>query len=207
MSFSIDGIRWAYPCQIEREAEMTPTEVSGLMLDKTYFNDLSGTWMKYSLTLAVPIGRNSDYDSIYEQLTEPVEGHAFVFPYNSSSIAITGRVLSVRDVYVEMPGKRNYWKGTRFEIAANHPSKEMGLYGALTRGRTVIPGLNTGDAWVHFYIDAEDNLHLVKSPDTALDFYMDEDGILHAVAEGDILQYTPYFWSRVNIDDGDDILY
>ena len=39
MSFSIDGLEWQYPCQITREAKLTASDISGMMLDKSYFND------------------------------------------------------------------------------------------------------------------------------------------------------------------------
>lgn len=141
--FTIDGITWQYPCQIERTAEMTASEISGLMLDKTYFNDVIGTWMKYNLTLAVPFGKESDYYAIYDALTEPVEGHTFSFPYNNGTIALTGRVTSVSDVWVRMPNQKNYWRGTRFEIISNHPSKTKGLEETILRGITPPPNVLT----------------------------------------------------------------
>lgn len=141
--FTIDGITWQYPCQIERTAEMTASEISGLMLDKSYFNDVLGTWMKYSLTLAVPLNKGADYYDIYEKLTEPVEGHSFVFPYNNSNVAITGRVTSVKDVWVRLPDSKNYWRGTQFEIIANYPTKTKQLQEVITRGITPPPNVLT----------------------------------------------------------------
>ena len=40
MIWSIDGLEWNVPCQIERTSEMTPSEISGMLLDKSYFNDV-----------------------------------------------------------------------------------------------------------------------------------------------------------------------
>lgn len=150
MSFSIDGFVWDYPCMIEREAEMTPSEISGLMLNKSYFNDVLGTWMSYDLTLAVPFDKEDDYYTIYEQLIQPVDGHSFVFPYNAGNITITGRVSSVQDVWVRMPGNRNYWRGTRFSIKANHPTKTMSLGQVIETGRAPLPDVsspNIGDTY------------------------------------------------------------
>ena len=31
--FTVDGVTWGWPCDIERAAEMTPSQISGLMLD------------------------------------------------------------------------------------------------------------------------------------------------------------------------------
>lgn len=66
---TIDGYQWPVPCDIEREAEMTPSEISGMMLDKTYFNDVLGTYMRYDVSLAVPPKLEREYDEIYETLT------------------------------------------------------------------------------------------------------------------------------------------
>lgn len=143
MSFTIDGLEWQYPCQITREAKLTASEISSLMLDKNYFNDCLGTWMQYTVVIAVPFGSEDEYAQIYESLTQPVDGHVFVFPYNNSTITITARVTGVTDVWVKMPGNKNYWKGTEFTVIANHPSKTMNLAQTLLRGRTPFPDLAT----------------------------------------------------------------
>lgn len=152
MSFSVDGITWDYPCQIERTAELKASDLSGLMLNLEYFNDAQGTWMKYVVTLAVPFGHEDDYYAIYEQLTQPVDGHQFIMPYNNSDIELTARVLQVSDALVRMPGEKRYWKGTSFEIASNHPSKIATLSETLMRGRTPWPDLavvSIGDTYVY----------------------------------------------------------
>ncbi len=139
MSFSVDGITWEYPCQIERTAEIQASDLSGLMLNLDYFNDVQGIWMEYDVTIAVPFGSEDDYYTIYETLTQPVDGHLFVLPYNNSEITVTARVLSVADALVRMPEGKNYWKGTTFKIVANHPSKFYSLSEVLVRGRTPLP--------------------------------------------------------------------
>jgi hypothetical protein len=37
--FVLDGMSWDIPCDIERIAEMKASEISGMLLDKSYFND------------------------------------------------------------------------------------------------------------------------------------------------------------------------
>lgn len=137
--FTIDGLSWDVPCSIERVAELTASDISGMLLDKSYFNDVLGTFMRYTLTLAVPFNRENEYTQIYEALTAPVDGHTFVFPYNQETLTITGRVSQVSDVYVRMQGGGTHWKGVRFDITANHPTKTMSLSDVLTRGRAPLP--------------------------------------------------------------------
>lgn len=123
--FTIDGITWNYPCTIEREAEVTSSEVSGMMLDKSYFNDVLGTWMKYTVAIAIPTGHEGEYTDIYECLTKPQSYHTFILPYNyqEGGIELVGRVQVVSDAYVRLPQGRQTWRKTRFEIIANHPSR------------------------------------------------------------------------------------
>lgn len=150
--FSIDGLTWDIPCDIERTAEISASEISGMMLDKSYFNDVLGTYMKYTIKLAVPMNMKNEYIQIYEAITKPVDGHIFVLPYNGSTIMIAARVESISDVYVRLPGGGVYWKGIRFTAVSNYPSKTMTLNEAITAGRAPLPDIATpqiGDSYTY----------------------------------------------------------
>ena len=150
--FTIDGVEWDIPCKIERTAEIKESELSGLMLDKSYFSDPVGTYMKYSIGIAVPFGMDQEYEAIYELLTDPVDGHSCVVPYNRGTITITGRIVTVSDVYVKMPNDKNYWRNTKFDIIANAPTKTLSLDEVITRGRAPMPDLDDGeigDTWTY----------------------------------------------------------
>lgn len=137
--WSVDGCSWDIPCTIERTAELTASEVSGMLLNKQYFNDVIGTFMQYSVAIAIPRGRESDYKYIYEILTNPVDAHTFVLPYNDNYIQITGRVQTVSDKYYRNVNGNNGWRGTKFNVIANHPSKEMSLSQVIQRGISPLP--------------------------------------------------------------------
>lgn len=168
MSWVIDGVGWNIPCTIEREAEITASEISGLLLDKTYFNDVLGTYMKYTISIAIPRGMESEYASLYETLTAPVDGHTFTLPYNQSTITITARVTNIRDRYVRLPNGKNTWRHTQFDIIANHPSKEYLLEEVISHGLTPTPeapSATIGDlyeyttyGWVERYYDDADSI-------------------------------------------------
>jgi hypothetical protein len=150
MIFSVDGLQWDVGCTVKRVAEMTPSEISGLLLDRSYFNDVIGTYLKYTVQIAVPFNMMNTYTSLYEILTEPVDAHTFVFPYGSGTITVTGRVDSIQDVYVRMPQGRPHWKGIQFTVIANHPTKEMSLDEVLTRGASPLPpedAVNVGEVY------------------------------------------------------------
>ena len=151
---SIDGAEWGIPCSVERVSEMTPSEISGLMLDKSYFNDVLGTYLRYEITLAVPPSMSDDYSELYEALTEPVDGHTFVFPYNQGDVEITARVENVQDVLVYTASEKQYWKGVKFAAVSNYPTKTMGLSGVITRGRSPMPEALTMPVGASFVMTA-----------------------------------------------------
>lgn len=138
--FSIDGVTWEYPCEIKRTSEVESSEISGMLMDRTYFNDVLGTWLKYDVSIAVPRKKLADYAAVYERLTAPEEGHSFVLPYNSGTISVTGRVDSVKDTLYKANGG-NYWAGISFTVIANHPSKYMELGEVIEAGREPVPAV------------------------------------------------------------------
>ena len=137
--FYVDGVSWRWPCDIERAAEMTPSQISGLMLDGSVFNDVLGTYMRYTVTVAVPLTCRDEYAALYEILTRPVDGHRFLLPYNNGWVEITGRVARVSDVYVRMPDGGSCWNGVRFSVEGNHPTKAMSLGEVIAAGRAPLP--------------------------------------------------------------------
>jgi hypothetical protein len=164
---TIDGVDWDVTPKITRKAEMKASEISGFMLDKSYRNDVMGTYLSYEIEIGIPFWSVKSYDDLYEVLTDPVDGHSIVVPYNQGTITITGRIEVVQDVYVRKPGGGNYWRETTFTVTANHPTKEFSLGEMLTRGRAPLPELSSGtigDAWIYtssgwvheHYADADD---------------------------------------------------
>lgn len=149
--FTIDGTRWPWPCSIERAAEVRSSEVSGLLMNRNYLNDVIGTYMQYTVSVAIPLNQRDRHTVLYEQLTEPVDGHVFVLPYNQTSVTVTGRVESVSDVYVRLANGGQYWKGLSFTVTANHPTKYKTWRTALNLGRAKVPEIaehSEGDTWI-----------------------------------------------------------
>jgi len=140
--FSIDGTPWDVPCQIQRESQMQASDISGMLLDRTYFNDVIGTYMSYQVAIAVPFTKAALYNTIYNMLSDPVEAHIFVLPYNASTITITGRVENVSDSWVRMPGDANHWRQISFTVTAIHPSRYYSLNQAISRGRPIVPTID-----------------------------------------------------------------
>ena len=148
--FVIDGLTWDIKCDITRTSEVRGSDISGVLQDGSYLNDVMGTYLLYEITIPAPMYLQDKYAQIYEMLTEPVDGHTFVLPYNGGLITLTARVEQITDIYVEPPGGRTYWKDTKFTVVSNHPSKQMSLGQVLTRGRAPLPDVanpSVGDTY------------------------------------------------------------
>lgn len=170
MSFTVDGVAWDMPCKIEREAKMTASEISGMMLDKNYFNDVLGTFMVYDVTIAVPVGHEAEYSALYEVLTDPVDAHTFVLPYNQGVITLTARVNTVSDELWRQVRGVNVWRRIKFTVTANHPSKEHSLDEAIRRGVSPMPDMEyepqIGDVY-RWTADGWEKLSLVNGDNVA----------------------------------------
>lgn len=144
--FSVDGVEWPFPCTIERVSEIRASSISGLMLDGSYFNDVQGQYLKYSVAIAVPRGQEVTYNALYEVLTSPVNEHSFVFPYNSGTVAFDGRVESVSDRFVYNGfGKTQQWRQIKFDAVANKPKRKSALLSATSTTGEFSDGGTTGE--------------------------------------------------------------
>lgn len=149
---TIDGITYDVKCEIRRTAELTASDISGLMLDGSYFNDVIGTYMVYDISFTYPLWDKNKYAAIIEVLTQPVDGHQFVMPYNNSTVQITGRVDEVSDEYVRLDSGREFWRRLAFTVTANHPTKQESLSDIITRGRAPLPDIaepEIGDTYTY----------------------------------------------------------
>lgn len=136
--FTVDGFAWNIPCEIVRTAELKASEISGMLLDKSYFNDVLGMWLIYDIKVVVPHNKLSEYTQLYEILTGTEDAHSFVLPYNQGTITITAFVKQVKDVW-HRTAKGSYWEGIQFQVVGSHPSKNNTLSGVIDRGMTPLP--------------------------------------------------------------------
>lgn len=151
--FTVDGMLWDFPCDINRTAEMSESEISGMLLNKQYFNDVVGTYLSYTVTLVVPFGQETKYAQLYEILTSPVESHTFIMPYNKGNITITARVKNIADVYRRMADGSVHWRGIRFDVISNAPTKTQTLGEAITRGLAPLPDIGGAQTDVYYVFD------------------------------------------------------
>lgn len=115
---TIDGTTYDFFCDIDREAEVQYSDLSGQLMDKNYFADPIATYLKYTLTVVVPLTMLAEYDEFYEILTDPVAEHTVILPYGQGTIEIHGRIETVSDRYY-----KGIWRGTKFTVISNEPLK------------------------------------------------------------------------------------
>ncbi len=122
--FTVDGTDFNIPCSIQRTATVESSSISGMLLDKTYFNDVIATYLSYDITVAVPFGMEEDYAALYEILSEPTAEHSFILPYNQEDVEVTARVESITDTFYRHERGANIWRGINFTITSTRPDKE-----------------------------------------------------------------------------------
>lgn len=120
----VDGTTYNFPCDISRKARIVSSDVSGMLMDNTEYNDALATYYDYTIKIAVPITDMTDYAAFFEQVTAPVPSHTFTFPYNQGTKNIVAKVESISDRYFREVNGVQVWRSVQLNIHALKPSKE-----------------------------------------------------------------------------------
>lgn len=120
----VDGTKYDFPCDITRTARIVSSDVSGMLMDRTEYNDALATYYDYTLKFAIPINRMNLYAAFFEQVTAPVDKHTFTFPYSQKKIDIVGKVESVSDVFFREVNGVNIWRSVQMTVKALEPSQK-----------------------------------------------------------------------------------
>lgn len=150
--FTVDSVQWQYPVDVIRNADIRSSDVSGTMMNGRYYNDVIGTYMSFTVKIAVPINMISRYYLLYGVLVNPKPYHTFLLPYNESEIEINGRIENVSDIYVRMNNGTQYWKGIQFTVVSNVPSFTIQGTDVISWGLSPIPSstnASEGDTMVY----------------------------------------------------------
>ena len=148
---TIDGVVYDVDCEITRTAEVTASDISGLMLNGMIFKDIIGTYLQYDLRFKYPLYNRGKYASIFEKLTEPVASHTFILPYNETTVTIVANVETVSDALLELENKTVFWKDTRFSVTSIYPTKTKTLGEVIAYGLPPIPNAaspSVGDMYI-----------------------------------------------------------
>lgn len=120
----VDGTTYNFPCDISRKARIVSSDVSGMLMNNTEYNDALATYYDYTIKIAVPITDMTDYAAFFEQVTAPVNSHTFTFPYNQGTKNIVAKVESISDRYFREVNGVQVWRSVQLNIHALKPSKE-----------------------------------------------------------------------------------
>lgn len=139
MWFTVDGVEWNVPCDIERQSEVRASDISDMLMNRTLLIDPLGTYLQYDIKLIPVPAQMGEYYALYEVLTQPVGSHTFELPYNADFVTMTGYLSPIKDVYVRFPNGAVYWKGIRFTVYAVAPNKTMSLSDVIAHGLPEYP--------------------------------------------------------------------
>ncbi|MBR6336459.1 MAG: hypothetical protein IKR76_01895 [Ruminococcus sp.] len=120
----VDGTTYNFPCDISRKARIVSSDVSGMLMDNTEYNDALATYYDYTIKIAIPITDMNIYAAFFEQVTAPAPSHTFTFPYNQGNIDIVAKVESISDRYFREVNGVQVWRSVQLNIHALKPSKE-----------------------------------------------------------------------------------
>jgi hypothetical protein len=114
----IDGTIYNFPCDISRKVRITSSDVSGMLMDRTEYNDALATYIDYTLKVAIPIDKMNEYTTFFEQLASPVDNHTFYLPYNQTYLSFKGKIDSLSDVYFREVNGIQVWRSVTVNIKA-----------------------------------------------------------------------------------------
>lgn len=124
-TFYVDGTPYTLPCTIIRKTEKRIGDNAGYLMNKHFHNDVLGTYITYTVTLAVPRGKESEYSNLYTFLAMPHGEYTFQMPYNQSFITFNGKVDNISDrlrAQIDDNGTAvNIWTEISLDITSTDP--------------------------------------------------------------------------------------
>lgn len=118
-TFAINGNQFNISVtSLQREAAVLDGPGAGRVRSGDMDRDIIGTYYNYVMTLNTKNLSFSDYDTLYELLTSPVDYLTVTMPYGQSTITFKAYVANVSDKLIV----KNYWGGMSVRFTA------MGAY-------------------------------------------------------------------------------
>lgn len=121
---TIDSITYNLPCSITRTATVKSSDLSGDLLDGSYYNDVIGTYLQYDVSIAVPTGMEAVYADLFEVLSSPVSEHTVTLPYNQTTKTFKCKIETISDKFYRREGTTNIWRGITFTCTGTEPIKQ-----------------------------------------------------------------------------------
>ena len=123
--FEINGTPYSVgTINITRTATINRTE-NGITLDGRKHNTPKGTYYDYEVTIATRGMDVSEYDSLYEALTAPVEYINLTLPYGQTSINFDAKINVSNDSIKYNSSTIRKWSELKFTCEAMEPQRAV----------------------------------------------------------------------------------
>lgn len=121
----IDGVKFDIPIvSLKRTAEFLD-KYAKRTEDGNLQRKLIGVYYNYSLKLArsTTVGK-TEYQKLWDKLTEPVEFHTVTVPDESGNYTFTAYFAGVGDELLTQQAGENYWKNLTVNFTAKAPARK-----------------------------------------------------------------------------------
>lgn len=109
--------------KITRRASFSQ-ESLGITMDLKKHYDARGTYYDYDVEFYTRNMNVTDYDNLYELLTEPQESHTVTLPYGQTTITFEAKVTVAQDDMISRYTSKTKWGGIKVTFEALEPQKE-----------------------------------------------------------------------------------
>lgn len=126
MTITVDGVdyhvRLPYS-SLQRSFSLIEGQSAGTMQDLSTTRDVIATRYSYSLQIQPDPAYRSEYDSLFEVLSAPVDSHEVTMPYGQTTITFVAGVQSGSDTFGGVIGGENAWSGMSITFTPIAPQR------------------------------------------------------------------------------------
>lgn len=122
--FTIDGNSYDVEIvSLKRKFSVTDGNKAGRAADGSMMRNIIGTYYNYSMQINTERLSRSDYDSLYEILSAPVDSHTVVLPYGRTTLTQKMYVTGGEDD-LRIDDNGNIWDNLSIEFVAMKPNRK-----------------------------------------------------------------------------------
>lgn len=121
-AFLMDGI--AYNIRVSkmtRKFSVQDTDRTGRTQDGEMYRDIVGTFYNYSMVVEQKDADTESFDQFWEAISQPVESHVCVFPYNQSIMTQRMYITSGEQELISRTPSRTKWGEISISYIAMSP--------------------------------------------------------------------------------------
>ena len=109
---------------LKRKADFLDSEATKRLENGDMYRDLIGVYFNYDLKFEPSTPQNhSEYELLWEKLTEPVEFHTVTVPYNNTTFSFVAYFSGISDELMLQQRENNFWKGLSVNFKAKSPAR------------------------------------------------------------------------------------